>query len=373
MKLRNPFITSGYAGKAYFCDREKETQKLIAALENDRNVTLMAPRRYGKTGLIHNVFATMPKEFTGVYLDIYAVRDLPGFVRLFAESVFGALNTRTEKVVSSVAKFLKSCRPTATPQEDGSVKFSIDVAPSSAESSLQEVFAYLKTVERPVVIAIDEFQQVREFPESGVEALLRSYIQFVPNVRFIFAGSRRHLMCEMFVSPQGPFYQSTQIMDLLPIPCSTYADFAETFFKSNGRTLDSKVFAALYGRYDGVTWYLQAILNKIWEYGESLETVDQILKAETDLREERALVYRDLYIAQNASSKLVLKAIAEKRVVAEPNSADFLSTPGLPGASTVRAALKDLDGKDLIYKTDAGWIVYDRLFGEYLRTSVVGN
>ena len=369
MKLRNPFITSGYAGKEYFCDRKKETQKLIAALENDRNVTLMAPRRYGKTGLIHNVFATMPKEFTGIYFDIYSVHDLSAFVRLFAENVFESLGTRKEKVLSSIAKFLKSCRPTATPQEDGSVKFSIDVAPSTAEASLKEVFAYLQTLERPVVIAIDEFQQVREFPERGVEALLRSYIQFVPNVRFIFAGSRRHLMCEMFVSPQGPFYQSTQILDLLPIPCGTYGDFASSLFKSGGRTFEKAVFDALYARYDGITWYLQAILNKIWEYGEDLQDFGQVLKAEADLCEERALVYRDLYVAQNASSKLVLRAIAERRVVAEPNSADFLSMPGLPGASTVRAALKDLDGKDIIYRSEAGWIVYDRLFGEWLRTS----
>ena len=103
--------------------------------------------------------------------------------------------------------------------------------------------------------------------------------------------------------------------------------------------------------------------------GEDLQDVGQILKAEADLYEERALVYRDLYVAQNASSKLVLRAIAARRVVAEPNSADFLSMPGLPGASTVRAALKDLDGKDIIYRSEAGWIVYDRLFGEWLRTS----
>lgn len=125
---------------------------------------------------------------------------------------------------------------------------------------------------------------------------------------FIFAGSCRHLMCEKFVSPQGPFYQSTQILDLLPIPCDTYGDFASSFFKSGGRTFDKAAF-------DG--------------------------------------------------------AIAKRGVVAEPNSADFLSMPGLPGASTVRAALKDLDGKDVIYRSEAGWIVYDRLFGEWLRTSQI--
>ena len=76
MKLKNPFLTAGYAGADYFCDRVDETKKLIAAIENDRNVTLIAPRRYGKTGLISNVFASLPPEYASVYIDIYSIKNL---------------------------------------------------------------------------------------------------------------------------------------------------------------------------------------------------------------------------------------------------------------------------------------------------------
>jgi hypothetical protein len=64
---------------------------------------------------------------------------------------------------------------------------------------------------------IDEFQQVAEYQEEGAEALLRSYIQFLPNTGFIFSGSRQHLMAEMFLSAKRPFYQSTQIMSISAI------------------------------------------------------------------------------------------------------------------------------------------------------------
>ena len=53
---RNPFLVYGYASPRYFCDREAETQQILSALENERNLTLIAPRRMGKTGLIKNVF-----------------------------------------------------------------------------------------------------------------------------------------------------------------------------------------------------------------------------------------------------------------------------------------------------------------------------
>ena len=202
----------------------------------------------------------------------------------------------------------------------------------------------------------------------GVEALLRSYIQFIPWVRFVFAGSRRHLMSEMFVMPQGAFYQSTQIMNLDVIPPENYLSFARRFFSSEGWKVDEGVFMRLYRRFDGVTWYLQAVLNKVWETRSSLSDDAQVERAVKELYEERALVYHDLLCAQNDASQELVMAIARNGVVPEPTSADFLSTNGLRGASTVRAALKDLAGKDIAYKSDSGWIVYDRLFAEYLRT-----
>lgn len=368
MKLNNPFLTAGYAGPDYFCDRVDETRKLVTAIKNDRNVTLIAPRRYGKTGLISNVFEKLPEGYTGIYLDIYSTKNLAGFARALAGSVFGALDGHMEKAMSVLARFFRSCRPTATPQSDGTVKFSFDITADNAETSLKEVFDYLKARKRRVVIAIDEFQQVREFPEEGVEALVRSCIQFVPWVRFIFAGSRRHLMSEMFVLPQGAFYQSTQIMNLGVISIDSYRSFAKGFFKAEGWDFDDGVFTRLYKRFDGVTWYLQAVLNKVWETRMSLLSDAQVDKAVVELCEERALVYHDLLAAQNLASQDVIAAIARSGTVPEPTSADFLSANGLKGASTVRAALKDLASKDLVYKANDGWIVYDRLFAEYLRS-----
>ena len=74
-RLNNPFVVYGYKGAEYFCDRQKETEKMISSLHNERNITLVAPRRMGKTGLIHHVFHQMEEQYEGVkcfYLDIFA-------------------------------------------------------------------------------------------------------------------------------------------------------------------------------------------------------------------------------------------------------------------------------------------------------------
>ncbi len=366
MKQKNPFLTAGYAGDDYFCDRKRETARMIAAFENDRNITLIAPRRYGKTGLIRNALSKMPSEFTGIYLDIFSVEDLATFASALASAVTGALDSPVEKTLSAVAKFFKSCRPTITPQEDGLPRFYFDIAPSAAKATLDEVFAYLKAKERRAVIAIDEFQQIAEFPEKGIEALLRSHVQFVPWVRFVFAGSRHHVMSEMFGSAKRPFYQSTEILSLGAIDPDEYCKFAARHFASRRDRVDAKVFRVLYDRFEGITWYVQAVLNKVWESGRGLTAVSQIDDAVLSLVEGSDIVFHDLFRSQNDASRALLRAVAADGCVAAPTSGDFLSRHGFKNHSTVRSALANLIDGDLLYQTDNGYVVYDRLFGLWL-------
>lgn len=367
MKPSNPFIISGYRGPDYFCGRTKETHKVISALTNERNVTLMAPRRYGKTGLIRNVFHHLDDSYATIYLDIYATTDLRSFTELFANSVLGALDTLPEKAVAAVGRFFKSLRPVMTPDASGNVSFSLSVEKDAVDSTLKGVFEYLTSKERRIVIAIDEFQQILSYPEKGTEALLRSQIQFLENTNFIFAGSRHHLMGEMFATPRHPFYLSTDILELPVIPCDTYAAFARTFFDVPGRGFSEDAFRALYNRFDGVTWYVQSILNRIWADGVGLLDARGVEAALIDVLEDRSLTFHDLFAVQNDVAKLLLKAVAKERTVQEITAGGFLSRHGIAAPSSVRAALPALLENDLLYRTTKGYIVYDYLFAEYLR------
>ncbi len=366
MTQHNPFLTRGYAGPDYFCDRVAETDKLVSAIANGRDITLVAPRRYGKTGLIHNAFRRLSRDYATVYLDIFAIEDLTSFVQAFSSAVLGALDTPAKRIGRQLLSFFRSCRPTMTPQEDGSFQFSFALAPSQAKATLKDTFDCIASGKRNVVVAIDEFQQVRSFPETGVEALLRSYIQFVPNAHFIFAGSKKHMMDEMFVSPKGPFYQSTQLMALGPIDRGKYADFAARFFRKDGRPFEVAAFAHLYDRFDGVTWYVQAVLNRTWAAGCGRVSAAQVDETVDGLVEESSLFFHDLLNSQTPAERAVLKAIGRDGVAPAVTAAAFLRRHGLPAASTVRSAAANLEKRDLLYRTDGGFIVYDRLFGVYL-------
>jgi uncharacterized protein len=374
-KPHNPFLLAGYYGLEYFCDRETETAKAISALENDRNISLMSPRRYGKTGLIHHIFYQLSqkdKNVVCIYLDIYSTQNLNDFVKLFAESVLGKMDDSVEKAMRKFASFFKSFRPTLSYDAlSGQPELSVKIEPESLEKSLQEVFSYLKQSDRRCYIAIDEFQQVANYPEKGTEALLRSYIQFLPNVKFIFSGSRQHLMSEIFLSAKRPFYQSTQIMTLDVVNKDRYEQFAISHFQKNHFSITNDCFDFIYTRFEGHTWYVQTILNRLYEYRKNIDKLDLVYEAIGELLEENTYAYQELLNAYSGVQVSLLRAVAKEKVVAQINSGDFITKYGLKNSSSVSRALNKLMENELLYKSDKGYIVYDRFLGLWLSNAVL--
>lgn len=373
MKPNNPFLIAGYHSPEFFCDRKAESSTILEALYNGRNITLIAPRRMGKTGLIHHVFYQLKEQKSDVvtlYMDIYSTQSLGDFVRLFANTVLGQLDSVPQKALNRIGQFIRSCRPVFTFDEiTGTPKVTVDVSPTEEESTLKEIFDYLGSSEKRCYIAIDEFQQIAEYPEKGVEALLRSYIQFLPNVNFIFAGSKQHVMQEMFTSSKRPFYQSTQLLTIGTVNRDEYADFAMTHFAKNNLQLPREVFDAIYDKFDGHTWYIQNLLNRLYGYNRDVEMAS-ITYAMEQIVAEQSYSYADLLKAYPAGHVRLLKAIAQEGCVKEVLAGNFISKHKLRAASSVSSALKKLVANELVYQTTDGYIIYDRFMGEWLRNQV---
>jgi AAA+ ATPase superfamily predicted ATPase len=366
----NPFLVTGYYSPEYFCDRKTETAKIISALENDRNISLISPRRFGKTGLIHHVFYNISqkkKNAVCIYFDIYSTQNLNDFVKIFAESVLGKVEGSVEKTMKKFAAVFKSFRPVLSYDAlSGAPELSVKIEPETAGQSLQEIFAYLKQRDKRCYIAIDEFQQVAEYKEKGVEALLRSYIQFLPNVKFIFSGSRQHLMSEIFLSAKRPFYQSTQIMPLATIDKNNYFKFANAHFQNNNYLITEECFNIVYSLFEGHTWYVQAVLNRLFEYRENINSPALVYYAMRELLDENTYGYQELLNAYSDVQVNLLKAIANEKLVAQIHSGDFITKYRLKNTSSVSRAFKKLTDNELVYKSEKGYIIYDRFLGLWL-------
>lgn len=370
MKPNNPFLIAGYHSPEFFCDRETETSTVLDALHNGRNVTLIAPRRMGKTGLIRHAFYRLREQepdIVTLYMDIYSTQSMGDFVRLFANTVLGKLDAAPKKALTRIRKYIRSCRPVFTSDElTGIPKVTVDVAPAEEESTLKEIFDYLGSSEKRCYIAIDEFQQISEYPQKGIEALLRSYIQFLPNVNFIFAGSKQHMMHEMFTSSKRPFYQSTQLLTIGPIDCETYACFAVRHFAEHGFQLPHEVFDKIYSEFDGHTWFIQNLLNRLYGYNRDVDT-KLVEYAVQQIVSEQSYSYADMLKAYSAGHIRLLKAIAREGCVKEVLAGDFINRHRLRAASSVSASLKKLLDNQLVCHTTCGYVIYDRFMNEWLR------
>ncbi len=374
LEIKNPFIYQGYVSPDYFCDRTEETEELIANLQNGRNTTLISPRRIGKTGLIKNAFYYIKeaeKDAICIYIDIYATKNQHDFVQVLGTAIAQHVMTHQQKAFKRLLEFFGSWRPVFSADPlTGVPTISVSIEPSQSTVSLKSIFEFLNQSRSNVYIAIDEFQQITYYPEQGLEALLRSYIQFAPNVHFIFSGSKQHLMAQMFQSPDRPFYQSTASMGLLPLHEEIYYDFASRFFESKRGSISREVFAAIYQRFSGITQNIQQILNRLYEVERQVENERQVNEAILHIVNRNSMQYEALvgFLTDNQLS--LLKAIAKRGRIESPQSNDFIKQYDLPGASSVKTALTVLLDKDLVYHDNMGYWVYDRFFDLWLKQQV---
>lgn len=370
-RLNNPFVVYGYKGPEYFCDRVAESNKICSALRNERNVTLVSPRRMGKTGLIHHVFNKMEtedKECKCFYIDIFATKNIEQFVQTLGSAVIGKLDSFSQSALRKIQEFFSAWRPAVTfDQLTGLPTVTLDIKQNEGNESLKQIFEYMKMSGKRCYIAIDEFQQIQNYSERGLEALLRSYIQFLPNVYFIFSGSHQHMMEEMFLSANRPFFQSSMVLSLGCIDFEEYMQFANRMIEGQNRIIGQETFQRIYDFAGGITWYVQAILHGIYEHPDRIvdnTLVDDVVK---ELVEEQSATFQNYCAWLTDNQYVLLKAIAYEKSVKSPLAQQFIHTHHLPATSSVKTALRTLEDKMLVSRSaNDGYSVSDKLFALWL-------
>lgn len=372
----NPFVTNGYAGPEYFCDRIQETKTLTDFLTNGNNMALMSPRRLGKTDLVKHCFqqpAISDNYYTFV-IDIYATESFRDFVYAFGKSILETLKPKGRRVWEGFLNVLSSIRSDISFDINGNPVWGLGVgALSPPHTTLDEIFSYLRTADKHCLVAFDEFQQIIYYKDDkNVEAALRTQIQGCNNASFVFSGSQRHLMSEMFLSPSRPFYQSVVPMSLYPIPLERYWAFVEPLFALNGgRHITYQVVEEIYNRFFGVTANIQRIMNLLYMQTPSgrqctPEMIEPAIKTYLQMSSE---AYATLLRQMPEKQRNVFLAIAAERRVKNISSGKFVHKYRLPSVSSVVSAVKGLLEKDFITCEKDEYFVYDHFFQLWLETN----
>lgn len=358
--MENPFYITGIIPEPYFCDREKETTWFIRTLENKAHILLTSPRRMGKTQLIRHVFeqSSIKDNCYTFYTDIYPTTSLHELVLFLSKEIYSVLVPRGKSVID---KFLAGLHSLA-----GSIGYDpISGLPTfdiklgdihTPELTLEEIFRYLEQADKPCVFAIDEFQQIAHYPEKNVEALLRAHIQKMNNCLFIYAGSNRHILENMFNSAAKPFYNSAEQIYLDRIPKDVYTGFANEQFSKVGRKILPEAVSFAYNLFEGHTYYVHNVLHNAFAYLNADKVIDEsdINKTLSDILEEKGRTFASVMNQLNFQQKETLIAIAKEGKASGVTSVTFVKKYALKSPSSVQYAITALLDKQLLtYQNEA--------------------
>jgi len=377
--MDNPFYITGVIPEPYFCDRGHETDWMVRTLVNRAHILLTSPRRMGKTQLIYHVYdqPEIKDSYYSFYVDIFPTTSLHEFILFLGKEIYSSLVPRGRSALDSFLSILKSI--------SGSLRYDPVIGmPSfdlrlgdihSPELTLQEIFSYLENADKPCIFAIDEFQQIARYPEKNVEALLRSYIQKMNNCLFIYAGSERHILENMFNSPAKPFYNSAEQMHLDRIRKEVYTGFAEQKYREAGRCILPEAAALAYDMFEGHTYYVHNLLHDAFAYLPGDKVVDEadIRLILDNILERRENSFATALNQLNYQQKETLVAIAKEGNASGVTSVSFIKKHALRSPSSVQYALSVLLDRQLVTYHNEGrnkvYSVSDRFLEKWIRKS----
>lgn len=370
----NPFIIKGYAGARYFCGREKETSALMGHILGNSDTVLISPRRYGKSGLLLHVLDQLKREhpeYDSLYTDISITSSLGGLIDHLSNAILSAFPEKSSLGKKFLA-FLKALRPYFTFNENtGKAEVHLEMAsPLQKEHTLQQIFDILEQHSSPVLLVIDEFQQITEYPETNVEALLRSHIQHMHNVRFIFSGSKRRMMASIFNDAARPFYASCVTMHLNKLDNDVYAGFIRHQFNDYGRSIEEDALNLILEWTRKHTYYTQRVCHNLFDRGNRVIDFQAVRNVFQDILEGESynfLLLRDILPVQQWR---FLVGVAKEGSVSQITSNSFVSRHKIGSTATALRCAQSLEEKELILKTldtkGSTYEVYNVFFSRWL-------
>ena len=372
-RIINPFILKGYISREYFCDRKNELKILHRNVQNGCNTTLISPRKMGKSGLILRYFDDLSVKnlIQFIYIDIYSSRSLNDFTKLIAEAILLKFPEKTT-TGKKFMKFLKSLRPVITFDPfTGVPQVQIEYqSPQEIVYTLQGLFAFLEDQNTPIVIAIDEFQQISYYPEKNVEAILRTYIQQLKNIQFIFCGSNKSMMTEIFTDVKRPFFASTRLLYLGKIDGLEYEKFIRNHFETNKKQIKPDALTAILNLTKSHTYYTQNLCNYIFSMKTNMIDIAVVKNAMANILKENEsyfFQYRQLLTSDQWNYMI---AVAKENEISQITAQKFISKYGIGTPANSRRILKSLIEKELILENlssgKSTYQIYDVFLSRWL-------
>lgn len=371
-KAANPFFTGIKIPDQYFCDRQNETHSIINLIQNGNNIVLKAQRRIGKSSLIQHIFKQPPiqSNYNTLYIDLFGTKNRNDFHLALQNELLNAPFAKTARIRQNFEVLLKGLHVSLGEYNPATGNYSLPSIGSTPSQipllPLEELFDYLEHTSKPNLVVFDEFQQIQYYPER-MAAIIRSFTQRMNNTKFIFCGSSKHLLTEMFQIANQPFYKSAEPFEIMPLPLDTYSSFCKKQFQDYGKAISDEAVEFLYLLLSGETAPMQETMNQVFSRtpNHGIAEKESIITAIDALLDSRDASYREiLNRIDRANTRNTLFCIAAMGIAANLTSSNTMKYYHLDNASSVQKSLLALqnDKSPLIRNLTKGvYVIDDRL------------
>lgn len=367
--MLNPFALTTYRGPNYFCDRAAESKLLTELMLNGHNITLFALRRLGKTGLIQHVFHPFnnSKKLSCIYIDIQATQNLVEFTNQMATAIYNHFPVQ-KSLGKKIVELFQRFRPLISFDElTGKPTISLSIEnQTQKENTFGQILHFLDQQQLRIVIAIDEFQQILAYPETKTEGLLRSHMQQLKNITFIFCGSNQQMMGEIFNSAKRPFFASSTNLSLGFIDQEVYKKFIRQQFNDHQRNIDDESLDYICQWTRLHTFYTQYFCSALFAKNKKNNTIEDVYEtALSILRLNESIYFQYRSLLTNAQWQL-LEAIAKEEQLFKPQSKEFINKHKLGTPALVKRGLDALLKKEIIFHNTSVEKPYYEVYDKFL-------
>jgi uncharacterized protein len=375
----NPFVFGAVVSGKDFADRRVELRELLSDLEGGQNVLLFSPRRYGKTSLILEVLEKLDeKHFLKVYVDLFPLTSKSEFAEAYAGSIARAARKRGpsgfEEVVRMISEHIPGVKLVLKP---GGTPLELDVEITRTRKDIDFVLESLfdlplkvgKKDNKKMIVVFDEFQEIVNLDGKWLERVLRTKIQHHGGkVTYVFTGSRRHLLDEIFANKNRALYRVGKSFNLGKILPEEFASFIAERFRSTGMEIDDATVAKILEISESHPYYTQQLCHELWNISHDSGKIrdSDIDGAIKQVISNQNYAYSSLWDSLRKTQRSMLAALAVSRNDRRIYSKDFLDAHDLASASSVQRAISALEEKGIVDRQNGGVVISDVFLKRWL-------
>ena len=372
--FENPFGINNYIDPDHFCNREWETKQLLSNIRNNNHTAFFALRRLGKTALIKHIFYLVQKQKNQkcIYIDIFATQNLKDLTNLLANTIYSMFSEK-KGIGQKFLEAIKLFRPVLSIDPlTGDTELSLDITKAPQyEKTIPQLLHFLDTQDVKIVIAIDEFQQILNYPETNVEAILRTVMQSLKNTTFLFCGSNQAMMQEIFNNTKRPFYSSCSSIHLQKIEENEYARFIQKIFTQYKYKISDELIYDILAYTKIHTYYTQYFCNQLFAQRQKNITALLVQHIKYSILENKKGDYFQYRNLLTPTQWKLLVAIGKEEIVTQPYNKAFISKYKLGSPAITKRSLDALVTKEMVYKNTntvtTTYAVYDKFLMRWLQ------